>query len=550
MKYFYLIISILLSGFETVAVTKNWTGTTNLDWNTATNWLPSGVPGTGDDVYLFNVTNAPRILNGTIVTINDLEMRNGSTLTIEEGATLNIIRNTANSEQYSLLEMATIHNYGTIVMEKTRIGSEFVPGGFTFLGQAQIHNYASIDIKVPGDAIIFFMSSTGIFTNYGTGMVTLDSDIDIQFYDPGQFINRGMLISKGRYGAYLTPSGSFTNYGIVQMAGGFMSGGIATNQPCGMMVVGFVSATLGSFTNSGIVGITGELNSQTSRFINNGTLKYESLNGAYTNNHIGIVDNGTPIFALGPQVSEIIEGIYRDQHGVERAGVYTQSTNTFIPDPDLPSGPITLFVQVQPGDGGCPHTIPFEYTITPLPVKLITFSGQKVRDGQNLLKWVTSEARNFDRFDIERSVDAKTFEVVGSVRGAVRQSALQTYSFDDYTSGDAYYRLKMMDTDRTFTYSSIIYVHSGMQDQDQPAIVGPFYPNPALGGETMVDLLATEAGTWTISVLNTSGKVIRRECKVMQKGMNKTRVDQLPEGLHLIRFDNQQETIMRKLVSQ
>ncbi|MDQ6477216.1 T9SS type A sorting domain-containing protein [Dyadobacter sp. LHD-138] len=543
---------MLLLDFQASAVSKNWTGATSLDWNTASNWSPSGVPGPGDDVTLFNVTNAPRIINGTTVTINDLEMKNGSTLTVDQGASLNVIRTSANTKRYSLLEMATIYNHGTIVMRKTKIGSEIRPGGFSFFGQVQIHNHASMDIQVPGEAIVYFMPSTGIFTNYGTGRVTLDSEIDIQYYDQGQFINRGMLISKGRYGAYITTSsGSFTNYGVVQMSGEFMSGGTVLNQPCGIMVVGSVSATLGSFTNSGFVYMAGPLNAQSTRFTNNGLAKYGSLNGAYTNNHVGITDHADPIFSLGPQVNEIIEGIYLDQDVTERAGTYTQSTNTFAPNPDLPPGPITLYVQVEPTVGGCSHTIPFGYTVKPLPVRLISFSGKKGLEDQNQLKWVTSDEKDFDRFDVERSVDAKFFETIGSVRGAVKGGALQTYSFDDtYAKGDAYYRLKMMDTDRTFTYSSIIYVGSGMHDADQSAILGPFYPNPALGGATAVDLFTTEAGRWTVSVLDPSGKVMRRESKVMQKGMNKIGVDQLPEGLHLVRFENEKKTMIRKLVSQ
>jgi hypothetical protein len=45
-----------------------------------------------------------------------------------------------------------------------------------------------------------------------------------------------------------------------------------------------------------------------------------------------------------------------------------------------------------------------------LPVTLVSFSGKKTAENQNALKWITADEKDFDRFEIQRSEDAKSFD--------------------------------------------------------------------------------------------------------------------------------------------
>lgn len=549
MKHFCIFIFILLFGSHSFAIDKNWTGAANFDWNTAANWSPAGVPGAGDNVFISNVTNAPRIFEGTTATINDISLANGSALTVESGGTLHVSRNIANSATFSVLSNATLTNYGSIIMEKPQLPSEQRMSGFTLVGSSQIHNHGIMNIDVPGDAVVYFMPSNAIFTNYGTGNMTLKSEHDLLFYDPGQFINRGLVFSNGTYGAYIT-SGTLTNYGLFFMSGSFLNAGNTTNFHCGQLVASSITANSGSFMNSGLVYITGQLNARQTRFTNNGVVKFGSLSGAYTNTQIAIIDNADPIFTFGSGVTQTIDGIYLNQEGTEPAGTYVQATNEFTPDTDLPPGPTTLYVKVTPSEGSCSFTVPFVHTIAVMPVTLVSFSGDKSADYQTTLKWITADERDFDRFEVQRSADAKSFETIGIVAGAAGNSALTSYEFtDNEAKGALYYRLKMIDTDKTFTYSKVIYIRNAGSEGNAQTIAGPFYPNPSPGAAE-IDLYAVETGNWVITIMDKTGKPIRSENKILQKGMNKVGIGNLASGLNLVRFENGKETIVRKLVSR
>ena len=97
MKKYTLIIAIsvffLLSSTLCFATTYSWTGATDTDWSTSTNWNPYGVPIVGDILSISNQTNNPVLAANT--TIQTLTMTsgtldcNGYTLTISATASFN-----------------------------------------------------------------------------------------------------------------------------------------------------------------------------------------------------------------------------------------------------------------------------------------------------------------------------------------------------------------------------------------------------------------------------------------------------------------------------
>ncbi len=65
-----------------------WTGTTNTDWNTATNWNPQSVPTLVDDVTIpTGATNEPVIAPQVIAQVHNLTVDAGATLTIQSNGT-------------------------------------------------------------------------------------------------------------------------------------------------------------------------------------------------------------------------------------------------------------------------------------------------------------------------------------------------------------------------------------------------------------------------------------------------------------------------------
>jgi len=101
-----LIITLLWIFTGGVMAQKNWTGATSTNWNTASNWSPSGVPTSSDVV---NISSAPAnqpVLNGSTGYCN--------TLNLLTGATLSITGNTSNNATLNVSLNALIN--GTIVI--------------------------------------------------------------------------------------------------------------------------------------------------------------------------------------------------------------------------------------------------------------------------------------------------------------------------------------------------------------------------------------------------------------------------------------------------
>jgi Secretion system C-terminal sorting domain len=110
----------------------------------------------------------------------------------------------------------------------------------------------------------------------------------------------------------------------------------------------------------------------------------------------------------------------------------------------------------------------------PLPVTLIDFTASNKNNQYCLLNWQTSAEINFDHFEIEHSTPTSTFTSIGVVAGHNNTSTNQLYSFTDNnpTDGDNYYRLKMVDQDGKFAYSKVVKVNFDL------SIISVF-PNPA-----------------------------------------------------------------------
>lgn len=110
-----------------------------------------------------------------------------------------------------------------------------------------------------------------------------------------------------------------------------------------------------------------------------------------------------------------------------------------------------------------------------LPVKLVSFSA-KTKGNTVVLNWTTAQEINSSVFEIERSVDGLNWTKAGSVSAKGNSIFTTTYSFSEILKGgnSFSFRLKMVDADNEFEYSSIVKVSLN----SIPATIKTF-PNPA-----------------------------------------------------------------------
>jgi surface protein len=185
----------------------------------------------------------------------------------------------------------------------------------------------------------------------------------------------------------------------------------------------------------------------------------------------------------------------------------------------------------------------------PLPVTLVSFSGQKNSENLNVLKWTTIQEKDLDRFEIQRSSDARSFTSIGIVKSKNSHTTTPTlfeYDFADQPSDvSTYYRLKMIDHDLSYAFSRII----SIRNEGAQAVVGNFYPNPSTGRGS-VDLNLPKSGRWTLTVVDATGKEIDQRTFELQKGKNTLTLDRFTSGLNLIHFENEGLSAVRKLIRE
>jgi hypothetical protein len=141
-------------------------------------------------------------------------------------------------------------------------------------------------------------------------------------------------------------------------------------------------------------------------------------------------------------------------------------------------------------------------TQTPLPITLLSFTGEVIADGA-LLKWSTSMEKNFDRFDIERSTDGVRYAYLASITGQGALNARTDYTYLDETApaGRSYYRLKNVDLDETFDYSNVVPVV--LKGKEGKLAI---YPNPVVN--KTITITVPDSGPATLVLLDAMGNPV------------------------------------------
>lgn len=114
-----------------------------------------------------------------------------------------------------------------------------------------------------------------------------------------------------------------------------------------------------------------------------------------------------------------------------------------------------------------------------LPVQLLNFTGTNLGKAVQL-NWRTAQEINSDYFNVERSVDGRHFNYIGKVAAAGNSSSTQDYGYTDYAvpapvNKNIYYRLKQVDKDGHYEYSSVVSINI------EKVTAMAVYPNPCKG---------------------------------------------------------------------
>ncbi|HNP49377.1 MAG TPA: T9SS type A sorting domain-containing protein, partial [Bacteroidia bacterium] len=181
---------------------------------------------------------------------------------------------------------------------------------------------------------------------------------------------------------------------------------------------------------------------------------------------------------------------------------------------------------------------------TPLPIELISFTAEP--DGEGVMcDWVTASESNNSYFEILRSYNGESFEVVnannpiaGCGLGVCNETRYYSYLDKDHCEGVQYYKLRQVDIDGNYSTSKPVAVNcKGKLDELS------VYPNPAYTDLTYT-FFESGDGQITVEFIDVLGKIVKQENILVHKGYNtiKSGLEELAGGIYYIKLKREGDT--------
>jgi hypothetical protein len=177
-----------------------------------------------------------------------------------------------------------------------------------------------------------------------------------------------------------------------------------------------------------------------------------------------------------------------------------------------------------------PFTLASVSLANPLPVELTWFKASITKSGTGLLEWHTASELNNDHFEIERSINGIDFTYLGSIEGSGTTSRANDYQFEDVDPilSLVYYRLKQVDFNGEFEYSSIVSLDYASAEMNPGRL--SISPNPINSGSFASFKSATSAIRQTVTIFNSVNQEVRKYSDV--EGFS---TEGLAPGIYIVR---------------
>jgi hypothetical protein len=277
LKKYLLFCLVVFAGIINTTVvkavtTRNWVGTTSTDWNTATNWAPSGVPASTDIIQIGVVA-----FTGHQPTIGDNETAKCSTLTL---GTLTAATLTINNNNATLTVGSTV----------------IVGSGCTITVNGTLSAGTTITVNNSGTITVNGTLAAGTSVTVG-GTITVNGSLTAGAGGTVTVNNGGMITVTG---GTLTANGAVTvaNGGMITVTLGNLSavGTVTINSGGTIAMNAFSTFTSGgTFNNAGTFtaeGAAATFNGATVTIINSGTFTALAATVTFSGNSETITNSG------------------------------------------------------------------------------------------------------------------------------------------------------------------------------------------------------------------------------------------------------------------
>ncbi len=458
-------------------------------------------------------------IGGTLPTLSSVGLTGASSLQWQESNTTNT--------GFTNITGATTTNFGVTTALTQNLFYRLVA---TCAGTSVISTEATVSFSNPT------ILTTTPATRCGTGTVNLGATASV-----GANVNWYAAASGGTSlfagNTFTTPSistnttyfvGAVGNNGTSQISSNGVPTVTTSTQNSGLLFDLYVPVTLNSIqvysTAAGTVTVTLQNSGGTVLFTSSAqpiiasTLSLpQTVNlgwnlSAGTGYRILVSNTGNALgYATGSFPAPLGNGVGFITNGATATG--TTTLNYFVYNMNTSSGcestrtPVIATIDNNPACGT-------------LPVTITNFKGDKLSN-TNKLSWTTVSEVNNKGFEIERSIDGTNFSSIGFIASAAlmgNSSNALTYTFSD-TKGfvsNSYYRLKQVDKDGKFAYSSIVLLKA---NKVKELTITQVYPNPTKA-MLHVAIESPNNDKLTLLVTDITGKIVLQKLQSITMGNN------------------------------
>ena len=177
-----------------------------------------------------------------------------------------------------------------------------------------------------------------------------------------------------------------------------------------------------------------------------------------------------------------------------------------------------------------------------MPVKFTGFYAKIVNQSVQLT-WTTAEEFNNSHFEIQKSVDARSWNTIGSVAAALVPGITYKYQFIDKSNitTKAYYRLRQVDKDGNVSYSTIKLV----QTNETGSLANVYV---SAKQTVSIELNQPFSGKMMVRITSLNGQNVREEVFNNPSYSLKIQVPSAKPGLYIVQMIGQEVLVSKKVV--
>lgn len=173
--------------------------------------------------------------------------------------------------------------------------------------------------------------------------------------------------------------------------------------------------------------------------------------------------------------------------------------------------------------------------LSPVPLSLLDFKGKIVPGSRALLQWKTANEYNVSRFEIEQSLNGTKFNAIATETAVGTGDNAYSISVS-LPAGIVYYRLRMIDIDGRFSYSTIVRLSGDKTN------TGILLLNNPVRNELKISLMDNTLANTKAFLINSQGMTVRSFSLI--NTLQSIDVSDLATGIYFIKTAYGSEKIM------